>query len=111
MNLTEIGLNIRELRIASKLTQAKLAEKAGISTVHLSHIETGNVSMSLDTLLNVCSALRTTPNNILFGQFELSKEASASLVSETFENLTSDEQKLLIDFSNLISEHKVNRKK
>ena len=45
MNLQNIGNNIKKLRLEKKLTQSQLAEMTNISTVHMSHIETGNVSM------------------------------------------------------------------
>lgn len=46
----EIGMNIRNHRIAKKLTQEELAEKAGISLSFLGHIERGTRKLSVDTL-------------------------------------------------------------
>jgi len=68
MDLKLLGLNIKNSRKNMKLTQAQLAEKTNLSTVHISHIEGGSVKMSVDTLINICNALKTTPNDILWGQ-------------------------------------------
>ena len=38
----EIGQRIRKMRKAHEFSQEELAEKIGISTTHMSHIETGN---------------------------------------------------------------------
>ncbi len=42
MDYYEIGQRIRKIRKAHGMSQEVLAEKADISTVHMSHIETGN---------------------------------------------------------------------
>lgn len=69
MNLKQIGSNVKARRKEQKLTQAQLAEMTQISVVHVSHIENGTVAMSLDTLLSICRALDTTPNDILLGEY------------------------------------------
>ena len=43
----EIGQRVRKFRKAYGLSQEELAEKIGISTTHMSHIETGNTKLSL----------------------------------------------------------------
>ena len=42
MDYYAIGQRIRKFRKACGLSQEELAEKVGISTTHMSHIETGN---------------------------------------------------------------------
>lgn len=45
LNLKIIGNNIKKFRKAKGFTQAQLAEMIDISTIHMSHLETGSVSM------------------------------------------------------------------
>lgn len=47
MDYYEIGQRIRKMRKAHEFSQEELAEKIGISTTHMSHIETGNTKLSL----------------------------------------------------------------
>ena len=47
MDYYAIGQRIRKFRKACGLSQEELAEKVGISTTHMSHIETGNTKLSL----------------------------------------------------------------
>ena len=68
MNKKSIGKNIQALRIECGMTQVELAEKAGVSTDHISHIEIGSGSISLPLLLEICRLLNTTPNDILLGE-------------------------------------------
>lgn len=89
MDLKLLGLNIKNSRKNMKLTQAQLAEKTNLSTVHISHIEGGSVKMSVDALINICNALNITPNDILWGQFDTNSYntdgSGKSLLSENGE--------------------------
>lgn len=64
-----LGGRIREYRLKAGMTQDNLAEKIGMSTVHISHVENGYTSVSMDCFLDVCNALEVTPNDLLLGQF------------------------------------------
>ena len=54
-----------EYRKKVGLTQAELAEKAGLSDRTYADIERGNVNMRIETLLRICDALYITPDAIL----------------------------------------------
>ncbi len=61
----KIGNKILEFRKALGLTQAELAEKAGLADRSYADIERGNVNMRIETLLKICDALGITPDNVL----------------------------------------------
>ena len=94
MNQKQIGRNIKDLRKEQHMTQAELAERANISAIHLSHIETGTVNMSLDTLLCLCNALTVTPNDILLGEY-LSASIENMVFQERSNRLNYDDKLLL----------------
>ena len=52
-----IGRRIKGSRLEAKLTQERVAEAAGITTVYLSKIENGKVTPTLDTLGEICTAI------------------------------------------------------
>lgn len=62
-----LGRRVAILRKQLGLTQEKLAEKAGISNNYLSNIENCYSIPSLETFMNICLALKTTPDNLLLG--------------------------------------------
>jgi len=62
----KIGQRIRKLRKAQELSQEQLAEQVGISTTHMSHIETGNTKLSLPVLVDLAEALHATTDELLF---------------------------------------------
>ena len=65
MDYFEIGQRIRKIRKARNLSQEPLPELAGISTTHMSHIETGNTKLSLSVIDNLASALEVSVDSLL----------------------------------------------
>lgn len=66
MDYYQIGQRIRKIRKAHKLSQDELASKVGISTTHMSHIETGNTKLSLPVLVDLADALQVRVDDLLF---------------------------------------------
>ena len=60
-----IGNKLLNFRRRSGLTQAEVAEAAGLSDRTYADIERGTVNMRVETLLRICSALHITPDEIL----------------------------------------------
>lgn len=53
-----LGDTVRAQRKAASLTQEKLAERAGLSTIFISRVERGKESPSMDSLVKIAGALR-----------------------------------------------------
>ena len=53
MDYYDVGQRIRKIRKARGLSQEQLAEKVGISTTHMSHIETANTKLSLPVFVDI----------------------------------------------------------
>lgn len=64
-DLRVIGNNLYKIRKTKGLTQSEVAEKAEISDRTYADIERGSVTMRIDSLLKICTALRITPNDVL----------------------------------------------
>lgn len=60
-----VGKQVRQLRLQRCLTQEQLAERAGISTSFLGHIERGSRKLSLDSFCRIARALDCTANDLL----------------------------------------------
>lgn len=54
-----------ELRINADLSQARLAEIAGVDRKTINRIENGHFSPALDTIVRLSVALGTTPSTLL----------------------------------------------
>lgn len=84
INYYAIGQRIRKFRKAQGLSQEQLAEQIGISTTHMSHIETGNTKLSLPVLVGISHALHSRADDLLFdvptGRRQQAQEEIASVL-------------------------------
>ena len=61
----EIGERLKEARIACKMSQQELANRANVSLPHISDIEHGKKSMKLLTFIKIIEALQVSSDSIL----------------------------------------------
>ena len=64
-DLCVIGNKLLSFRKKRGMTQAEVAEAAGLSDRTYADIERGTVNMRIETLLHICAALYITPNDVL----------------------------------------------
>jgi len=62
---TELAERLLTLRAKHDLSQARLAELAGVDRKTINRIENGHFSPALDTLVRLSSALAVTPASLL----------------------------------------------
>jgi len=60
-----VGANVRRFRRAANISQAVLAERAGLSLAYVSMMERGHANPRLETLAALADALNTSPVDIL----------------------------------------------
>ena len=64
--MTQIQLHLKQLRAANRMTQAELAERAGIDQARISRMESGEGrTIGLDALGRLCDALDCEPGDLL----------------------------------------------
>ncbi len=94
MNYYEIGQRIRKARKAQDISQEELAERVGISTTHMSHIETGNTKLSLPVLVKLSTALEVSTDNLLFDESKSSRSNLLSSINSTLESCPTQQLKI-----------------
>ncbi|MCV9936705.1 helix-turn-helix domain-containing protein [Boseaceae bacterium BT-24-1] len=52
-----VGRNIRRLRVARRLTQEVVSDRAALSQQHFSEVERGQANATIDTLAAIAAAL------------------------------------------------------
>ncbi|MBQ2942714.1 MAG: helix-turn-helix transcriptional regulator [Clostridia bacterium] len=65
-----MGTRIKLLRRDKNITQEQLAEKTGVSTEHISRIETGSFRPSIALIEKLSEALDVSEKLLLFGENE-----------------------------------------
>lgn len=63
--LAAVGGAVRECRLRAGLTQAELAERAGIGRPHLNHIEGGRKNPTVVVLVHLARSLGVAPGELL----------------------------------------------
>ena len=61
----QIGNKLHSIRKRMGLTQADVAEAAGLADRTYADIERGSVNMRIETILRICNVLHITPDEIL----------------------------------------------
>lgn len=89
MNLNEIGKRVKACRKTMGISQEKLAEMINVSSHYIYEIERGMKSMSLETLINLSSALNLSTDYILFGN----KEQDFVPLSEQLKKMNDDQRR------------------
>ena len=77
-DLRTIGTKLLTVRKRMGLTQAEVAEAAGLSDRTYADIERGSVNMRTETILRICNVLHITPDEVL-------TEESTSLAAQQAE--------------------------
>ena len=102
-----VGNKLLYFRKKAGLTQAEIAELAGLSDRAYADIERGTVNMRSETLLKICNTLHITPNDI-FTENETDLEKEQIELIERLNNCTERQKetalKLLSVYLNSINQ-------
>ena len=96
MDYYKIGQKIRKIRKAHGLSQEELAEKVGISTTHMSHIETGNTKLSLPVFVDIANALEVRTDDLL-GNPSVTTSTCLDEIAAVLERCSAQEAKVIAD--------------
>lgn len=80
-DLRAIGNKLLARRKRCGLTQAEVAEAAGLSDRTYADIERGTVNMRIETILRICAALHITPDEILTEEKEIDQLQHEDLIN------------------------------
>ena len=97
MNYYEIGQRIRKFRKACGISQERLAEAVGISSTHMSHIETGNTKLSLPVLVGISEILEVQTDALLYDRPHITKTSLADEIASILDSCPSRDMLILLD--------------
>jgi len=94
----KLGFRVRQQRELNQLTQAQLAEKAGVTTSFIGHIERGEKKASVETVVSLCNAMAISPSVLL--QDSLNDGAMQSQLA-----IDADNEDLMKGIMHMLREH------
>ena len=97
MDYYKIGQRIRKFRKAYHLSQEQLAEKVGISTTHMSHIETGNTKLGLPVFVDIAKALCVQTDELLHDTPKKDKTAIKGELEEILDSCSMQDIQIIED--------------
>ena len=97
MDYYKIGQRIRKFRKAYRLSQEQLAEKVGISTTHMSHIETGNTKLSLPLFVKLANVLSIQTDELLHDTPQKNKTAIKGELEEILDSCSMQDIQIIKD--------------
>ena len=102
----EIGNRLRSRRQALGFTQEQVAEMIDKSLTFYTRIELGTAGMSVDTLLSICNALKTRPDEILLNPKSEESIQNYKWIAEAISNSPEDKQRVAINILKAYLEEK-----
>lgn len=97
---------LKKAREDRGMTQAELAEKAGLPPSSISHFEKGPRKPSFDTLRRLAKELKTTTDYLLGRTAEVDAEVKASVLFRKAAELGTDEWKVIEGMIDALTKNK-----
>ena len=98
----EMGARIATSRKKNNLTQESLAELLDVSVKHISAVERGKSSLSLEKLISICDILDVSLDYLVTGNtFNLSETPLPKSAVEVFSSRDSSEIDLFLEYIRL----------
>lgn len=106
-----IGLRIKAARSRKGLTQGNIAKLTGLSTPHISNIETGNTKLGLPTIIHLANVLDVSVDELLCDNIHRSEQIYCLELSELLQDCTVDELHIISELAKVIKKSGINSAK
>ena len=106
-----IGLRIKAARTQQGLTQSEIAKLTGLSTPHISNIETGNTKLGLPTIIHLANVLDVSVDELLCDNIHRSEQIYSHELSDLLQDCTVDELHIISELAKVIKKAGINSAK
>lgn len=97
LDYDKIGQRIRDARTKMGIQQAELAYRAGLTTSHMSHIETGRTKLALPTIVKIANVLSVSVDELLCDSLEQVKVVYDQKIADELEDCDSAELQAFLE--------------
>lgn len=106
-----IGARIKVARIRKGITQGAIAKLAGLSTPHISNIETGNTKLGLPTIIHLANVLDVSVDELLCDNIQRSEAIYSNELAELLMDCSVDELHIIAEIVKVIKKAGINSAK
>ena len=106
-----IGLRIKTARTRKGLTQGNIAQLTGLSTPHISNIETGNSKLGLPTIIHLANVLDVSVDELLCDNIHRSEQTYCHELSGLLQDCSVDELHIISELAKVIKKAGINSAK
>lgn len=106
-----IGLRIKAARARKGLTQGNIAGLTGLSTPHISNIETGNTKLGLPTIIHLANVLDVSVDELLCDNIHRSEQIYCNELSDLLKGYSVDELHIISELAKVIKKSGINSAK
>lgn len=103
-----IGQRIKTARLRKGLTQGAIAEATGLSTPHISNIETGNTKLGLPTIIHIANVLEVSVDELLCDNINHSEAIFHNELTELLKDCSVDELHIIAELAKVIKKANIN---
>ncbi len=104
LDYAALGKRIRLMRKKKQMTQECLAERVGIETSNISHIERAASKVALGTLVKIANVLQCSVDDLLCDSILCEREAFENQLIEISRDCTPKELRLLTDLAQALKD-------
>lgn len=105
MKLDTIGKNIKKYRLAKKLRQEDLAEKAGLSANYIGMVERGEKIPALETFITILNVLEVSADMVLADVLNTGYTVKNSMLNEKLSKLSSSDREKIYEVIDTLIKH------
>ena len=106
-----IGTRIKAARVRKGITQGAISKLAGLSTPHISNIETGNTKLGLPTIIHLANVLDVSVDELLCDNIQRSEAVYGSELSSLLKDCSVDELHIIAELVKVIKKAGINSAK
>ena len=106
-----IGARIKAARVRKKITQGAISKLAGLSTPHISNIETGNTKLGLPTIIHLANVLDVSVDELLCDNIQRSEAVYGSELASLLKDCSVDELHIIAELVKVIKKAGINSAK
>ena len=105
INYKAIGVRIKAARARKGVTQGYIANLIGLSTPHISNIETGNTKLGLPTIIHLANVLDVSVDELLCDNIKRSEKIFQNELADLLQDCTAQELHFITELIKVVKKN------